>query len=77
MKQPGDQRHCDENSEISRKHGNTLIATLPRPTASISHLTSKATKKWKTRCAAHPATSLHSANWLMIFTADGGGRFQV
>jgi hypothetical protein len=29
MKQPGlDQRHRNKNGEISRKHGNTLIATL-------------------------------------------------
>ena len=29
MKQPGlDQRHRDQNGEISRKHGNTLIGTL-------------------------------------------------
>ena len=29
MKQPGlDQRHRDENGEISRKHGNTLVRTL-------------------------------------------------
>ena len=31
MKQPGlDHRHRDKNGEISRKHGNTLIATLRR-----------------------------------------------
>lgn len=29
MKQPGlDQRHRDQNGEISRKHGNTRVATL-------------------------------------------------
>ena len=29
MKQPGlDQRHRDQNGEISRKHGNTLVRTL-------------------------------------------------
>jgi hypothetical protein len=29
MKQPGlDNRHRDKDGEISRKHGNTLIATL-------------------------------------------------
>ena len=31
MKQPGlDQRHRDQNGEISRKHGNTLVGTLRR-----------------------------------------------
>ena len=31
MKQPGlDQRHRDQNGEISRKHGNTLVHTLRR-----------------------------------------------
>ena len=31
MKQPGlDQRHRDQNGEISRKHGNTLLRTLRR-----------------------------------------------
>ena len=29
MKQPGlDNRHRDKDGEISRKHGNTLVATL-------------------------------------------------
>jgi hypothetical protein len=31
MKEPGlDNRHRDKNGEISRKHGNTLVRTLPK-----------------------------------------------
>ena len=31
MQQPElDNRHCDKNGEIARKHGNTLISTLRR-----------------------------------------------
>ena len=36
MEQPGlHQRHRDENGEISRKHGNTLISTLRKSGNSI------------------------------------------
>ena len=45
MKEPGlDNRHRDENGEISKKHGNTLVSTLRKIYGS-------------TFAAGHPATA--------------------
>jgi hypothetical protein len=46
MEQPGlHQRHRDENGEISRKHGNTLISTLRKRGTAITLPPGAASKK--------------------------------
>jgi hypothetical protein len=59
----------------NRKHGNTLIAALRQTYG--QHFAPGIKSQKKLEDVLHILASLRSANWLTIFTADGGGLFQV
>ena len=45
-------RHRDKNGEVSKKHGNTLVGTLRRPTASTSRRAATTGRSWQTCCTS-------------------------